>query len=148
MDGLSFLGRFFGTFYQSVWPSTNPKRTYLLNSFAIALLLCCIPLMTYVPTAARSILLISFSLVGFGRGIYVLPFYLVNQYFKADSKKDQTLISVWFASLGIGDFLGLSIVEILIKYGYASWQTSFLVFIAVFLISSIVMDLCLDDISR
>ena len=111
IDGFTFLGRFCGTLYLSIWPSKNPKLTYFLTSLAISTFMGCIPIINLAPDYAKEILIVIFLFKGFGSAIILIPIYLVNEYFNPNSKRDQVFIGIWMASMGVGDLVGLSIVH-------------------------------------
>ena len=118
VDAVCIFGRFLGIIYHLIKPPENPKTRYLIYSIFLSASLCLVPAISFFPNLLEVTLIIVMLVTGFARSAYVLPVFLVNQYFDARDRREQAILGIWVTSAGIRDVLGLAVVYSFINYVY------------------------------
>ena len=130
---MSFLGTTLGYIFLLLRPIQAPKRDFMINCLATALILSLIPLTPLFIKYCQPALIIIHLCSGFSRAYMMVPYMIIIQYFDAGIK-NRIAINFWCSFSVLGDVTAVLASSFMLNNMGMNWKSCFYVSLAAFLV--------------
>ena len=143
LDGAKFFIRSLTCLYLIFKPITYARKSYLIHSTSVAIIMLMIPFTPLLGSYAYVAIVILFLLSGIGRAFNFIPQFVVNQYFEADGR-DLGKMRIWISFSGYGDIIAILSMHLFLNSFHWNWKVCLWVAAATFLLLSIAFIISID----